>query len=154
MSKKRQGLSPKTTGESQEVTEEILYIGAAFKHQVTHPPVPSNLTALSPFFSADRLHIYFEIEENSTLELAAQRLVYSIKIITLDQTIMPLVGSLIVDVTKLEREITYRLLANGTFCLIAHGIAVKIACTNDKTESMAVLTSAIIDLPSLLETHR
>lgn len=43
-----------------------------------------NLTASSPFFSAGRLHIYFEIEENSTLELAAQNLVYSIKIMTSD----------------------------------------------------------------------
>jgi hypothetical protein len=87
-----------------------------------------NLTASSPFFSAGRLHIYFEMVENSTLELAAQRLVYSIKIITVDQTTMLSVGSLIVDVTKLEREMTYRLPANGTFCLTAHGIAVKIVC--------------------------
>lgn len=39
---------------------------------------------------------------------------------------MLLAGSLIVDVIKLEREMTYRTLADGTFCLLAHGIVVKI----------------------------
>lgn len=87
-----------------------------------------NPTASSPFFSAGRLHIYFEMEENSTLELAAQSLVYSIEIMTVGRTTMLSVGSLIVDVTKLEREMTYRLPADGTFCLTAHGIAVKIVC--------------------------
>ncbi|KAJ5111700.1 hypothetical protein NUU61_001330 [Penicillium alfredii] len=86
-----------------------------------------NPTASSLFFSAGRLHLYFEIE-NSTLELAAQSRTYSNEIMTVDQTTMLSVGSLIVDVTKLEREMTYRLPADGTFCLIAHGDTVKIVC--------------------------
>lgn len=87
-----------------------------------------NLTASSPFFSASRLHIYLEMEENSTLELAAQSLVHSIEIMNVDQTTMLPIESLIVDAMKLEREMTYRLPADGTFCLTAHGIAVKIVC--------------------------
>lgn len=82
----------------------------------------------SPLFSAGRLHIHFEMEENLTLESAAKSLVYSIEIMTANQTTMLPVESLIVGMAELWSEMTYRLPADGTFCLTAHGTAVKIVC--------------------------
>jgi hypothetical protein len=124
----------KTAVSTAELLErKYLSVGSELLRScVQAPSDPStgavNLTAASPFFSAGCLHIYFEMEENSALELAAQSLVYCIEIMTVDQTTMLSIESLIVDVMKLERETTYRLPADGTFCLTAHGIAVKIVC--------------------------
>jgi hypothetical protein len=92
-----------------------------------------NPTASSPFFSPGRLHIYSEMEENSTLELAAQSLVYSIEIMTIGQTTM-----LPIESQTRKRETTYRLPADGTFCLTDHGISRLIFCRNRYSKSSQV----------------
>jgi hypothetical protein len=85
-------------------------------------------TASSQYFLAGPLHIHLEMEESPMAESAANYLAYSIERLTVDQTTKLPVESLIVDVVELERERTYPLSADGTFCLTAHDTAVKIVC--------------------------
>lgn len=85
-------------------------------------------TTPSPFFLAGPLHIHLEMKGSSTSESIIKGLTFSIERTNVNQTIKFPTGSLIVDVVELERDMTYALPTDGTFCLTAHGIAVKIEC--------------------------
>ncbi|KAJ5588770.1 hypothetical protein N7537_011448 [Penicillium hordei] len=85
-------------------------------------------TAPSPFFLAGPLHIHLEMEGSSTSESITRGLSLSIERTDVEQIIKFPTGSLMVDVVELERDMTYALPADGTFCLTAHGIAVRIEC--------------------------
>ncbi|GIC85840.1 nucleic acid/nucleotide deaminase domain-containing protein [Aspergillus udagawae] len=85
-------------------------------------------TASSPLFQAGSLHVHLEMEESSTSESSAKCLFYSIERTTVNHATKMPVEPLMVDVVELEREMTYPLPANGTFCLTAHDIAVKVVC--------------------------
>jgi hypothetical protein len=85
-------------------------------------------TTPSPLFLAGPLHIHLEMEGSSTSESITKGLTFSIERTNVNQTIKFPTGSLIVDVVELQRDMTYALPADGTFCLTAHGIAVTIEC--------------------------
>jgi hypothetical protein len=68
------------------------------------------------------------MEGSSTSESITRGLSFSIERTDVNQIIKFPTGSLMVDVMELERDMTYALPADGTFCLTAHGIAVKIEC--------------------------
>ncbi|KAJ6161863.1 hypothetical protein N7485_010093 [Penicillium canescens] len=79
-----------------------------------------------PFFFADRLHIYLEMEESSTSESTSQFPVYTIEPITVDQVTRLSNESLMVDVMELQGEMTYPLPVDGAIYLTAHDTTVKI----------------------------
>ncbi|KAF3399878.1 hypothetical protein F1880_008447 [Penicillium rolfsii] len=85
-------------------------------------------TAPSPFFLAGPLHIHLEMEGSSTTESITKSLTFSIERTDVNQIKKIPTESLIVDVVELEGVMTFALPADGTFCLTAHGIAVKIEC--------------------------
>lgn len=85
-------------------------------------------TASTSFFLTRPLYIYLEMDESSTPESSAKCLSYSIERITVDQTTTLPVESLMVDVVKLEREMSYPLPTDRILFLTAHDIAVKIVC--------------------------
>jgi hypothetical protein len=81
-----------------------------------------------PFFLAGPLHIHLQMEQSSTSKSTARCLAFSIERTNVNQTTKLPIGSLMVDVVELERDMTYALPADGTFYLTAHNIAVKIVC--------------------------
>ncbi|KAJ5542824.1 hypothetical protein N7535_005248 [Penicillium sp. DV-2018c] len=99
----------------------VLALGDQFTGVIT--PTDSSL-----FFLAGPLHIHLEMEEGSISEPATKALAFSMERTSSKQVNKLPLGSLLVDVVELERDMTYALPEDGAFCLAAHDTAVRIAC--------------------------
>ncbi|CAI7585752.1 unnamed protein product [Penicillium pancosmium] len=82
----------------------------------------------SPFFLTGPLHIQLEMEGSLDPESATKSFTYCIAKLSVNQSNELPIETLMVDVVKLEGEITYALPPDGRFCIQAHDVRVKITC--------------------------
>ncbi|CAG8418782.1 unnamed protein product [Penicillium salamii] len=87
-----------------------------------------SVTASSLLFLADALHIHLEMEDRATVNSRTKCLAYSIERMSAKQATRLPIGTPIVDVMELGKEMTYAIPTDKSFCLTAHDITVRIVC--------------------------
>lgn len=80
----------------------------------------------SPFFLAGSMRIQLQMEEGLDPEYATKTFAYSMARLNVSQCSELSTQALMVDIMKLEGEVTFELPPDGRFCLIAHDVRVNI----------------------------